>query len=167
MSIAAMVDAKLVREHTQTTATPAGVPTNIVNQLTRWIPTETITLYVALLAVFGPLNATADNLCKLSFTSRWVAVAAFAVVSTLLALGLTYGKARALNKRFTWPWFEMATSPVAFAAWALALPDTPLQSICGYNSAIGAFIVLVTTVSLAVLASILGKSPNYDQVLTK
>ncbi len=62
--------------------------------------------------------------------------------------------------------FEMFTAPAAFVAWALALPETPLHGICGYTSAWGAFIVLVSTVGLAVFAFIVGKSPNYERVVT-
>jgi hypothetical protein len=103
----------------------------------------------------------------LSFTSRWVGLTLFAVVSSLLALGLTYGKARQSKQAFTWPIFEMIVAPIAFAAWALALPDTPLLDICGYSTAWGGFIVLVTTVAIAVVAWVLGKAVDYMKIITE
>lgn len=185
MSVASMVDAKLVREKAQNVAqllqvapgqpppttqpppAPVGVPTNIVNQVTRFFPTEAITLYVAYLAILGALTAPAgERLCQLSYTSRWAGVAVGALFNALLALGLTYGKAGQSQQPFCWPIFEMLTAPVAFVAWALALPDTPLLDICGYNTAIGAFLVLLVTIGLALIASVLGKNPSYEKLLS-
>jgi hypothetical protein len=182
-----MVDTKLVRERPvdepgsaarppeesggaaplPASPTPVGVPTNIVNQLTRYIPTETVALYVAFLSTIGSLAIPSDRkVCEVSFTSRWVGLIALAVVSSLLALGLTYGKARQSKQTFTWPVFEMIVAPIAFAAWAFALPDTPLLDICGYSAAWGGFIVLVTTVAIAVVAWVLGKAVDYVKILT-
>jgi hypothetical protein len=181
VSIASMVDTKLVRERpveeppapvsqpgAPAQPAPVGVPTNIVNQLTRYVPTETITLYIAFLAAIGSLTIpSGSEVCQISFTSRWIGLAIFAVVSSLLALGLTYGKARQSKQAFTWPIFEMIVAPIAFSAWALALPDTPLLDICGYSTVWGGFIVLVTTVTIAVVAWILGKAVDYVKIITE
>jgi len=72
---------------------------------------------------------------------------------------LAVGKVRGTREPFRWPKFEMFASGVAFAAWALALPQTPLLSICSYKSDVGAFIVTAVTVSIGVLAFALGKQP--------
>jgi hypothetical protein len=178
MSAASMVDAKLAREAAAPAApaappggapppAPVGVDTNVVNQLTRWIPTETITLYVAWLAILGPLAVTGtQKLCDLSYVSRVWSTVAFAVVSAVIVLGLTKVKAAQNNKAFTWPIFEMIISPIAFTAWALALPETPLQAFCGYNTAIGAFIVIATTIAVSVVASAFNFSPHFAQTPT-
>ncbi len=142
MSIASMVDAKLLRESLTTPPAqpvapaegggpplapappaPVGVPSGIVNQLMKWVPTETITLYVAFLAVLGPLvPPEGGQICNLNFAGRWKAVWIFAGISALIAIGLTAAKAKRGGTNFSWPIFEMITAPIAFGAWALALP---------------------------------------------
>jgi hypothetical protein len=72
MSLVSMVDTKLAAQKAGDPQTPSpnqplGVSTNIVNQITRWIPTETITVYVALLALVAPVAVHSP-----SYTSRWV-----------------------------------------------------------------------------------------------
>jgi hypothetical protein len=168
-----MVDAKLVRQPLAANGgapappAPVGVPSTIVDQLTTFIPTETITLYVAYLAALGAISIpSGQHIWNVDFTSRWIGVAGFALVSSLLAIGLTYGKARQSQRVFTWPIFELITAPVAFAAWAVALPDTPLSAFKGYRVEIGAFIVLSVTVALAVIAWIFGKAPDYQKVVS-
>lgn len=174
MSVAAMVDTKLVRENPAPAPQPgappepAGVPTGIVNQLTRWIPSETILLYVALLAALGTIEPVEGReIHELDYTSRWVALWIFLGVTALLVLGLSFGKTRRTQMAFRWPVFEMLVAPLAFAAWAVALPDTPLLDFDGYSIAIGGFILLATTVGIAVLAYIFGKSPDYERVVTQ
>ena len=90
MSIASMVDTKMalqrgVSEEEHSPAKPIGVSTGIVDQITRWIPTETITAYVALLALLAPPAKHAR-----SYASRWIllgiVVAANPVVVLLLAM---------------------------------------------------------------------------------
>jgi hypothetical protein len=177
MSIASMADLKVARQKAApvagatgtraATPAPVGVSSSIVNQLVTYIPTETIMLYVAYLAALGALKAPlGKHLSDASFTSRWIGLGVFAIVSALLALGLTYGKARQSKQTFNWPIFEMVTASVAFVAWAAALPDTPLSNFSGYRVEIGAFIVLATTVTIAVVAWIFGKVPDYTTVVT-
>jgi len=149
------------------TPAPTGVSTGIVNQLTRWIPSETILLYVALLAAIGTLKPVeGKELHELDYSSRWIALWIFLGVTALLVLGLSYGKARRSSKAFRWPFFELLIAPIAFAGWAVALPDTPLLDIKGYSIAIGGFILLAVTIGTAVLAYIFNKSPDYEKVVT-
>jgi uncharacterized membrane protein len=161
-----MVDTNLARQQAQdprqvSPSKPVGVSTNLINQITRWIPTETITVYVALLALVAPLAPHSP-----SFTSRWVlfwvATAANPVVVILLAMAKTKS-----GERFKTPVFEMIIAPIAFAAWAFALPDTPLSSISGYGIRWNTAILTVTTVAVTLVANALHKSPDFDQVVTK
>jgi hypothetical protein len=183
MSISAMINNRVAAQLSQTPPpaalaprgepvggappAPVGVKSTVVDQLTNYIPTETITLYVAYIAALGTLTAPAGKvLSDASFTSRWVGVGVFALVSALLALGLQYGTSRRNGIPFKWPLFEMISAPVAFIAWALALPDTPLSSFQGYHVEIGAFIVLATTVAVASVAWVFGKTVNYEKVVS-
>ena len=68
--------------------------------------------------------------------------------------------------RFQMPWFEMMVAPVAFTAWAFALPDTPLSEIAQYGLKWNAAILMVTTTAIVLVANALHKSPDYDQVVT-
>ena len=52
----------------------------------------------------------------------------------------------------------MSVSAVAFTAWAIALPDTPLNDLCGYKVEVGAFIVLATTAIIGLVADALGRN---------
>ena len=68
---------------------------------------------------------------------------------------------------FSFPVFEMLIAPIAFAAWAFALPDTPLTSIAHYDLKWNAAILSITTTGIVLLANALHKSPDLDQVMTK
>lgn len=171
MSISSMVDTKLARENPASKddhPQPVGVDTGIVNQLTRWIPSESILLYVALLAAFGSLKpAQGKEIDQLDYTSRWFALLGFAGITVVLVILLTVGKARANGKDFKFPIFEVCAATVGFMGWAVALPDTPLLDFKGYNIAIGGFILLATTVAIAVLAFAFGRSPTIEKVVSK
>lgn len=140
---------------------PVGVPTNWANQITRWIPTETITVYVALLALVAPEAAH-----KSSFASRWVLFGIIVAINPVVVILLAMAKSKTW-KLDKFPVFEMLIAPIAFAAWAFALPDTPLNSISGYNIKWNAAIVTVTTIGITLVANAFHQSPDFDQVQTK
>jgi hypothetical protein len=61
---------------------PAGVSPTVVQQLVRWIPTETITLYVAFIALLNPVMApTGKKLCEADVSARVYGVLAFAIAT--------------------------------------------------------------------------------------
>jgi uncharacterized membrane protein len=165
MSIASMVDTKLTLQQAQdprkaSPEQPVGVPTNIVNQITRWIPTETITVYVALLALVAPLAPHSP-----SFTSRWVLFGLMTAANPIVVVLLVMAKKESGDK-FKPPVFEMIIASIAFAAWAFALPDTPLSSISDYGITWNAAILTVTTTAITLVANALHRSPDFDQVMT-
>lgn len=165
MSIASMVDTKLTLQQAQdprkaNPEQPVGVSTNIVNQITRWIPTETITVYVALLALVAPLAPHSP-----SFTSRWVLFGLMTAANPIVVVLLVMAKKESGDK-FKLPVFEMIIASIAFAAWAFALPDTPLSSISGYGITWNAAILTVTTTAITLVANALHRSPDFDQVMT-
>jgi len=163
MSLASMVDTRLSLQQAQDThaiGSPdaAGIATNIINQITRWIPTETITIYVVLLALLAPLAGHSP-----SFTSRWVLFSIITAANPVVVLLLTMARTRG-GAAFRFPVFEMTIASVAFAAWAFSLPDTPLSSISGYEIKWNTAILTGTTISIALLANALHKSPHLDQL---
>jgi hypothetical protein len=139
---------------------PAGVSPTVLGQIMRWIPTETITLYVAYLALLNPVVAKAGKkVCEAGgFDDRWAGVVVFAALTPVVVLLVYIAKVRGTKQPFRWPVWEMAAATLAFLAWAFALPDTPLLSVCGYKVEIGAFIVLVTTIAIGLVADALGKN---------
>jgi uncharacterized membrane protein len=162
MSLASMVDSKLSLKQTQdprSIGSPdaAGIATNLISQITRWVPTETITIYVVLLALLAPLAGHSP-----SFTSRWVLFSVITAINPVVVILLTMAKTKG-GDAFKFPVFEMIIASVAFAAWAFALPDTPLSSISGYQIKWNTAILTGTTVSIALLANALHRSPHLDQ----
>lgn len=165
MSIATMVDTRLALQQANNGSSaspdkPVGAPTDIVNQITRWIPTETISIYVALLALLAPIAKHAP-----SYESRWVLLGIVAAANPVVVILLTKAKTQP-RVQFEMPWFEMMVAPVAFIAWAFALPDTPLSQIAQYDLKWNAAILMVTTTAIVLVANALHKSPDYDQVVT-
>lgn len=186
MSISGMSDAKLMREqpaHRPATGferalglqelverpqpaasqgvTAPTVPPTLVGQLVRWIPTESITLYVAFIGLLEPVAAPeGTEPCKVqgAFDGRAIAMVIFTLLTVLIVVLVHIAKVRRTREPFRWPVWEMTAATLAFVAWAVALPDTPLQAWCGYKVEIGAFVVLFATVFIALLADALGRN---------
>ncbi len=166
MSLVSMVDTKLAAQQAGDPKTPSpdqplGVSTNIVNQITRWIPTETITVYVALLALVAPVAAHSP-----SYASRWVLFWLMTAANPVVVILLVMAKKQPKDT-FHFPLFEIVIATIAFAAWSFALPDTPLSSISGYGIQWNSAILTVTTIAITLIANALHKSPDFDQVITK
>lgn len=182
MSIASMIDAKLVNEwpdarkatgferalglrhlveraKSAEAATPQApaVPATAIGQLVRWIPTESITLYVAFLGVLNPISGAA-RACDAGYAGRWLALSVFLVLTVVFVVLVHVAKVRRTAEPFRWPLFEMNVSAVAFTAWAIALPDTPLNDFCGYKIEVGGFIVLASTAVIGLVADALGRN---------
>jgi uncharacterized membrane protein len=162
MSLATMVDTKVALEQAQDRNStnppkPADIATTLINQVTRWIPTETITVYVVLLALLAPEASNSP-----SFTSRWVLFAVMTAMNPVVVVLLSMARTET-GDAFKFPVFEMIIASVAFAAWAFALPDTPLSSISGYNIKWNTAILTATTISIALLANALHRSLDLDQ----
>ncbi len=80
------------------------------------------------------------------------------MLAVLLTLGFAYRKfVDTPGVEFKLPLFGMLAAPVAFLAWAIALPEGPLRSACWYSEEAGAFIVTIATVGIASLAYIFGQ----------
>ena len=120
-----------------------------LNVLFGYIPTEIITLYVAVLAAVG----VEGKVTRTEWTSFWVFILATPIVVWLvygaklknldLPLPLSYGE---------WPVWEMFAATVAFAAWAFALPQSPFAVFAWYSSALSGVVVLIASAILGLLA---------------
>ncbi len=137
----------------QPPVTPAGQSPGqmdtAMHVLFGYIPTEVLTLYVAVLAAINQ----PDRVTNAEWYTFWVFLAATPVV-----VWLVYGaKIKAAQKRLplapgTWPVWEMFAATLAYCAWALALPNTPFNGYSWYSSALSGVVVLVTSTLLGLLA---------------
>jgi hypothetical protein len=130
-----------------------------------YVPTEIITLYLAFVAAFvpqasatGAKTAGAAEAAVAATTanartpeSLFWAFLAFTPLATWLVYAakvITAEKPLPLPPR-TWPVWEMVAATLAFAAWAVALPDQPFTWI---RSSVAGVFVLATSTILGMLA---------------
>ena len=112
----------------------AAAPTtfsNALNALIQYIPTESVTLYIATLAAAPALEQALD------FVTVEVIYWFFAVLTPILFVLIYLGKRRSAHlpvfpKRLEWPIWGVVSATIAFMAWALAVPSGPyLQNDAG------------------------------------
>ena len=155
-------------------ATPAGPDATATSpsplaQLVKYVPTETITLYIAIQAALGDLVAPqGKSISDADFTGRWVWMWVMFGITVLLTTALSYRSQKNANKTapFRMPYFDVVASGAAFLVWALSLPSTPLRDFSGYNySAWDTVIILGGTVGIATVAWVLGKTVSWQKVV--
>jgi uncharacterized membrane protein YfcA len=96
--------------------------TNALSMLVKYIPTESITLYIAALSAVEALQ-TFSNYITTKFI-YWF----FAILTTILVLVIYFGKRKVAKLQPTipplkeWPWWKTIAATIAFLIWALAVP---------------------------------------------
>lgn len=138
-----------------------------LNVLFGYIPTEIVTLYVAVLSVLStpaPNNskvaveksvAGASNLIHsgVGQTTYWCFL-----IATPIVMWLSYAaKVKATSNHVPlavkeWPVWEMIASIIAFAAWACAVPSNPFSNAEWFSPGFAGVIVLVSSTVLGLLA---------------
>jgi hypothetical protein len=121
-----------------------------LNVLFGYIPTEVLTLYVAVLAVLAKPNPTGKVI-----TTPWSAFWFFLIITPIVVWLVYAAKIKALQKPLPvkvgmWPVWEMSAATVAYWAWAQALPNSPFTEL--YSQGLSCVIVLVTSAALGLLA---------------
>ena len=139
-------------------ARPQGNIETALNVLFGYIPTEIITLYVAVLGAVGTEGAVTQS----EWNAFWIFILASPVVVWLvygaklknadLPLPLNFG---------AWPVWEMSAATLSFAAWAFALPQSPFAQFRWYSSALSGVVVLIASAVLGLLA------PFFQRQLTR
>jgi hypothetical protein len=149
IAIAAATSPVLAAPPAGATAAGAGQAVDTtLNVLFGYIPTEILTLYVAVLAAIQPASTAR--------TAHWAAFWSF-LIATPLVVWLVYAaKIKALQKPLpfglqAWPMWEMIAATVAYLAWALALPETPFAGYSWYSAALAGVAVLVASTLLGLL----------------
>lgn len=190
MSIASLTDARLQRvanpdrrtvrvaaRHTdrqtaaQTAATRTITPLPQATDLARYIPSEAIAIYVAVLALFSPLTpSSGGHVWQLDFRSRWWLFGLSLVFTAALTWLIYLGKRRQAGTRGPGrdlPIFELSVAVVAMAVWACALPDSPLLDFEFWDTKDASVLLLVATALIPVVANALGKTPpTYEEAAT-
>lgn len=133
-------------------AAAAGTTDTALHVLFGYIPTEVLTLYVAVLAAIRQR----PEVTRADWLTFWIFL-----LATPIVVWLVYGaKLKALQKpvplRFgAWPVWEMFAATAAYAAWAFALPQSPFSAYDWYSSALSGLAVLVVSTLLGLLAPFL------------
>jgi uncharacterized membrane-anchored protein len=109
------------------------------------IPTEVLALYTFVVtAIVGTITVDDDKQLSL----RWTVFAA-GVAGTVVYLVVSYVRARRAARKRPFPGQEITAAAVAFAAWGLVMPGSPLMSMLSAdNSRIWAAIITAAGVSL-------------------
>lgn len=114
-----------------------------------YIPTEILTLYVAVLAA---VHQT-DKVTRADWSAFWTALVATPIVVWLVFGAKVKAAGKPLPLRFgAWPVWEMLAGTVAYCAWAFALPNSPFSEYSWYSSALSGVAVLVASTILGLLA---------------
>jgi hypothetical protein len=141
-----------------------GRQEDFVTQLIRYTPTEVVGLYVAALAVLPAIPSAegrGSQLWDYDFRWRWGVFVFFVFGSALAVFAVHSANARAAHQEFTLPLFEMIVAPVAFAAWALALPLAPLFSWHRWHAWVGALLGVLTLFLIGTIAKATGRALTY------
>jgi len=131
-------------------APPAADEINTaLHVISGYIPTEVLTLYVAVLAALHKPN----QISRAEWSTLWIFL-----IATPIVVWLVYAaKIKAAQKPLPlapsqWPVWEMFSATIAYCAWAFALPGTPFTEYSWYSSALAGIIVLVASTFLGLLA---------------
>jgi hypothetical protein len=150
---AAVSQPTAVRASSGTSSTAASWNVSTALQvITTYIPTEVLTLYVAVLAALR--NPSSQRVAAAS-TVFW----GFLLATPLIVWLVYAAKIRSADSRgalpfkpAAWPVWEMCAATIAFTAWALALPDSPFMETV--TSAIGGLVVLMASTLLGLAAPV-------------
>jgi hypothetical protein len=114
-----------------------------------YIPTEVLTLYVAILAVIQKPG----HVTKADWIIFWVFLVATPVIVWLVFGAKLMSAEKPVPWAFEkWPLWEMCGATVAYAAWAFALPNTPFTDYGWYSPGLSGIGVLVASTVLGLLA---------------
>lgn len=126
---------------------------DVIAQLVRYLPAELVAAYTTVVGVL-PLPGGAP-VCGGEFTARWIALAVFLLLTPLTLQTLyTVRRRAAHNIGPAVPWFEHGAAIVAFVAWSLALPLTPLTTWCDWQPQYGAAIAATALLLLGLAAQL-------------
>ena len=116
----------------------ASATDTALNVIFGYIPTEVLTLYVAVVAAVQKPSPS----CPVygGYSTFWVFLVATPVVIWIVFASKLKNADKPLPTSFsTWPSWEMFAGAAAVAAWAGALPNRPFQCLGGYQPGLPSF----------------------------
>src|SRR5574341_2323903 len=130
--------------------TPETAVNTALQMIVTYVPTEVLTLYVAVLGAIQ--NPAAE-----SFHAQWLAFWFFLVATPAIVWVVYAAKVKNAGKPMPlaprrWPHWEMAAATIAYAAWTFALPESPFNDYGWYSAALAGVIVMTASVLLSLLA---------------
>ncbi|SRR6266404_3974457 len=139
------------------TAESRSAMTSTISTITTYIPTEILTLYVAVLGALQP--ASADQTPS---RAEWIAFYFFLAATPVFVWLLYAAKVKNAQKLVPlaprkWPMWEMVAATIGYLVWAFALPNSPFREFAQYgwySQALGGVIVLVVSTTLGLIAPI-------------
>jgi hypothetical protein len=146
-------------------AQPPPLPkSDVLAQLLRYTPTEIVVLYITLVGLLPQIPPANDkrSLWEYDFRPRWTAFVVCLALVPLAVAAVQAVRDRAAQKAFEWPWLEFGLAPVAFVAWAIALPLSPLFSWHEWRGWAGSAIAVVVLTIIGFIGKILGRPLTYD-----
>lgn len=120
--------------------------TNALSMLVKYIPTESITLYIAALSAADALKDFSGRLTPKFI--YWF----FAILTPTLVLVIYFGKRKVARLQPTiphlreWPWWKTIAASIAFLVWALAVPSNPYVAGALKSALVGFLAVFVSTI---------------------
>jgi hypothetical protein len=139
------------------TPLPGSAALAALRSIVDYIPTEIVTIYVAVGAALSDGGTP-------SRTGQWVAFWVFLGVTPLALGALFAARLRAAGSSppldpMRWPWPELTVATVAYVLWAFTLPGTPFADFSWYKPGLGAAVLLVGTLVLGLGAPLFTRTP--------
>jgi hypothetical protein len=114
-----------------------------------YIPTEVLTLYVAVLAAIQK----AGRVTRADWSTFWVFLVATPFIVWIVYAAKLKNAQKPMPWKFKgWPVWEMCAATIAYSAWAFALPNSPFTDYGWYSSGLAGICVLVASTVLGLLA---------------
>jgi hypothetical protein len=167
MSLVGMTAARMVRSSApgaprvgpSLAAGPAQAKTeDVLTQLIRYTPIEWVGIYVGVISVLPALPDEGETVCDSGFGWRWAIFLIFTGLTPFAVWAVAAAQARAARAGASVPWFEMIVGTIAFAACAIALPLSPLDTLCDWQGWMGTVIGAIVLVVIGLVAKITGKA---------
>jgi hypothetical protein len=136
--------------------------TSALQAIVTYIPTEIVTVYVAVLATIGGAATAAAAGAEAATPIEVFLV--FILLTPLVTWGLYATKAVTAGKGLplslaAWPKWEMAAGTISFAVWGAALPQSPLERFDWFSIALAGVVALVVSMLLGVFAPLFSRAP--------
>jgi hypothetical protein len=148
----------------QPPAQPSDPLAAALNGLTKFIPAETLTLFVAITGIIGGWKTATDPQTGAFLTSFFIFLALsplFYVVATIVALRQT-GKPFSLSARFAWRFIALT---IAFVVWSFAVSSDTSLAVLGLfhvsdpNNHIRDIVSIAVLITSSVLTALDGLFP--------